>query len=143
MPTPPAKEPAKKLDAAAAKTPERDWGFGLGELGGGSSMTPLQHSDYAFSATVHAFQGRTMDNVIAVLDSTHQELTTQKIFYVEISRAKDSAVLITDDQDSLAFTLEQNTGSKPPLLRVSPRGLVWPLMPARNEMGCHLKSMKS
>ena len=73
---------------------------------------PLQHSDYAFNATVHAFQGRTMDNVIAVLDSTHQELTTQKTFYVEISRAKDSATLITDDKDGLAITLEQNTGEQ-------------------------------
>ena len=31
-----------------------------------SAATPaLQYSDYAFNATVHAFQGRTMDHVIA------------------------------------------------------------------------------
>ncbi len=30
-----------------------------------SENAPLQPSDYAFNATVHAFQGRTMDNVIA------------------------------------------------------------------------------
>ena len=38
--------------------------------------------------------------------------STQKTFYVEISRAKDSAVLITDDKSGLAFTLEQNTGEQ-------------------------------
>lgn len=40
----------------------------------------FQHADYAFNATVHAFQGRTVDNVIAILDSTHAELTNQKTF---------------------------------------------------------------
>ena len=72
----------------------------------------LQHSDYAFNATVHAFQGRTTDKIIAVLDSTHQELTNQKTFYVEISRARENAILITDDRENLAATLEMNTGDQ-------------------------------
>ena len=72
----------------------------------------LQHSDYAFNTTVHAFQGRTVDQVIAVLDSNHQDLTNQKTFYVEISRAKESAILITDDREQLADTLEANTGER-------------------------------
>ena len=114
-----------------------------------SEDAPLQHSDYAFNATVHAFQGRTMDNVIAVLDSTHQELTTQKTFYVEISRAKDSAVLITDDKSDLAFTLEQNTGEQTPALEGISEGprvdtsiderLGVAIDAARNEMGMSLE----
>jgi conjugative relaxase-like TrwC/TraI family protein len=72
----------------------------------------LQHSDYAFNSTVHAFQGRTVENVIAILDSTHQELTNQKTFYVEISRARESATLITDDLTRLADTLDFNTGEQ-------------------------------
>jgi nucleoside-triphosphatase THEP1 len=77
-----------------------------------SDATQFQHSDYAFNATVHAFQGRTVDNVIAVLDSNHQDLTNQKTLYVEISRARESATLITDDRQQLAITLEQNTGEQ-------------------------------
>ena len=70
----------------------------------------FQHADYAFNATVHAFQGRTVDNVIAILDSTHAELTNQKTFYVEVSRARDRAMIITDDREQLAQTLIENTG---------------------------------
>ena len=72
----------------------------------------LHHCDYAFNSTVHSFQGRTIDNVIAVLDSNHGELTNQKTFYVEISRARESATLITDDREQLAVTLEYNTGER-------------------------------
>lgn len=70
----------------------------------------FQHADYAFNATVHAFQGRTVDNVIAVLDATHAELTNQKTFYVEVSRARDRAIILTDDREQLAQTLVENTG---------------------------------
>ena len=69
----------------------------------------FQHADYAFNATVHAFQGRTVDNVIAILDSTHAELTNQKTFYVEVSRARDRAIILTDDREQLAQTLIENT----------------------------------
>lgn len=72
----------------------------------------LSHCDYAFNATVHAFQGRTVDQVIAILESGHTELTTQKTFYVEVSRARDRAILITDDKEQLADTLSWNTGDR-------------------------------
>ncbi len=78
----------------------------------------LQHIDYAFNSTVHAFQGRTVENVIAVLDSSHAELTNQKTFYVEVSRAKDNATLITDNREQLAATLELNTGEREAALEV-------------------------
>ena len=50
------------------------------------------------------------DRVIAVLDSTHQEPTNEKTFYVEISRARDRAIIVTDDRMQLAETLVENTG---------------------------------
>ena len=53
-----------------------------------------------------------MDNVIGVMDSAHKHLTTQQIFYVEISRARESAVLYTDNRDRLRETLEQVTGAR-------------------------------
>ncbi len=50
---------------------------------------------------MHAFQGRTEDNVIAAVEAGHPQLTTQKSFYVEISRARDRAELVTDDAKAL------------------------------------------
>ena len=49
---------------------------------------PLCHVDRAWASTVHAFQGRTADTVIAAMEANHPNLTTQKSFYVEISRAR-------------------------------------------------------
>ncbi len=38
----------------------------------------LRHLDHAWASTVHAFQGRTVDNVIAAMEARHPHLTTQK-----------------------------------------------------------------
>ena len=48
--------------------------------------------------------------MIAVLDASHQELTNEKTFYVEISRARDRAIIVTDDRMQLAETLAANSG---------------------------------
>ncbi|MYH50407.1 MAG: conjugative relaxase, partial [Gammaproteobacteria bacterium] len=79
-------------------------------------MTPgdprLRHLDHAWASTVHAFQGRTVDNVIAAMQANHPHLTTQKSFYVEISRARDRAELVTDDARALRERLETVTGER-------------------------------
>ena len=62
----------------------------------------LRHLDHAWASTVHAFQGCTVDNVIAAMEARHPHLTTQKSFYVEISRARDRAELVTDNAGSCA-----------------------------------------
>ena len=72
----------------------------------------LRHIDHAWASTVHAFQGRTVDNVIAAMEATHPHLTTQKSFYVEISRARDRAELVTDDVKALKEQLEAVTGER-------------------------------
>ena len=72
----------------------------------------LRHVDRAWASTVHAFQGRTVDNVIAAMEANHAKLTTQKSFYVEISRARDRAELVTDDRDALREQLEAVTGER-------------------------------
>ena len=61
----------------------------------------LRHVDRASASTVHAFQGRTVDTVIAAMEANHPRLTTQKSFCVEISRAQDRAELVTDDREAL------------------------------------------
>ena len=80
------------------------------ELGQGDPQ--LRHLDHAWASTVHAFQGRTVDNVIAAMEARHPHLTTQKSFYVEISRARDRAELVTDDATELRARLETATGER-------------------------------
>ena len=53
-----------------------------------------------------------MDNVIAAMEADHPHLTTQKSFYVEISRARDRAELVTDDAERLRERLETATGER-------------------------------
>ncbi len=70
----------------------------------------LRHLDHAYSSTVHGAQGTTADRVIAVLDSGHGALADQATFYVEVTRARDEAVILTDSREQLAETLEERTG---------------------------------
>ena len=78
----------------------------------GRNDPQLRHLDHAWASTVHAFQGRTVDNVIAAMEADHPHLTTQKSFYVEISRARDRAELVTDDAERLRERLETATGER-------------------------------
>ena len=72
----------------------------------------LRHIDYAWSSTVRGAQGSTAEGVIAVLDTSQRALTDQSTFYVEISRARDRAVVLTDNLDELVDVLEANTGER-------------------------------
>jgi len=54
----------------------------------------------------------TPDNVIAAMEANHPRLTTAKSFYVEISRARDRAELVTDDARALRERLEAVTGER-------------------------------
>ena len=74
--------------------------------------TQLGHIDRAWASTVHTFQGRTVDTVIAAMEANHPHLTTQKTLYVEISRARHRAELVTDDRDKLRERLEDATGER-------------------------------
>ena len=78
----------------------------------GRNDPQLRHLDHAWASTVHAFQGRTVDNVIAAMEARHPHLTTQKSFYVEISRARDRAELATDDAAELRAQLQAVTGER-------------------------------
>ena len=72
----------------------------------------LRHIDRAWAPTVHAFQGRAVDTVIAAMETNHPHLTTQKTLYVEISRARHRAELVTDNRDTLREQLERTTGER-------------------------------
>ncbi len=58
----------------------------------------------------HKAQGLTCNNVIAIVDSTRKNLTNQKNFYVEISRAKERAIIITDDKTKSINQIKKETG---------------------------------
>ena len=66
----------------------------------------LHHLDHAYSSTVHAAQGLTCDRVIAVLDTDRGAPTDQAMFYVELTRARNTMVLLTDDREALIEALE-------------------------------------
>ena len=68
----------------------------------------LRHLDHAYSSTVHGAQGRTHRSVIAVLGSAG--LTDQTMLYVEMSRASDEFLLLTDDRAALAEVLVHRPG---------------------------------
>ena len=66
----------------------------------------LRHIDHAWSSTVHRAQGITTNNVIAVLDSASM-MSDRAMLYVEMSRARDGFVLLTDDTEQLVSRLER------------------------------------
>ena len=72
----------------------------------------LRHIQHAWASTVHAAQGMTRDRVIAVADAGHGHLGGLQSFYVQISRARDDAVVLTDDRESLAAALEADHGER-------------------------------
>lgn len=80
----------------------------------------LRFIDHAWASTVHAFQGRTVDGIVGVMQSAHPHLTHQKAFYVEISRARHDAILVTDDRQRLAVTLSEKTGERIAALEAAP-----------------------
>ncbi len=88
------------------------------QLADGRQMTfarddpQLRHLAYAYASTVHAAQGQTHERVIAVLDTGAGPLMNQQTLYVQLSRAREQAVVLTDNREQLVETLEANTGER-------------------------------
>ncbi|MDE0460660.1 MAG: relaxase domain-containing protein, partial [Chromatiales bacterium] len=72
----------------------------------------LRHLAYAYASTVHAAQGQTHERVIAVLDTGAGPLVNRQTLYVQLSRARERAVVLTDNREQLLETLEANTGER-------------------------------
>ena len=72
----------------------------------------LRHLAHCYASTVHGAQGQTHERVIAVLDSGFGHLSNQQTFYVQLSRARENAVVLTDNREQLVETLEANTGER-------------------------------
>ena len=94
----------------------------------------LRHLAYAYASTVHGAQGQTHERVIAVLDSGFGHLSNQQTFYVQLSRARENAVVLTDNREQLIETLEANTGERITALDAIGEGAVREV-PAKAEVG--------
>ena len=78
----------------------------------GEGHPSLRFLDHAWATTIHSFQGRTVDTIIAAMESGNRSLVNQKALYVAISRARYRAELITDDGRKLADQLERASGER-------------------------------
>ncbi|AYQ57054.1 hypothetical protein MS2017_1366 [Bathymodiolus thermophilus thioautotrophic gill symbiont] len=71
-----------------------------------------KHWEYAYCLTAHQAQGQTSEKVMINLESWRGKLSNQQAFYVEISRAKEEAIVFTDDKDKIRRQLITKTGEK-------------------------------
>ena len=92
----------------------------------------LRHLAYAYASTVHAAQGQTHDRVIAVLDTGAGPLVNQQTLYVQLGRAREQAVVLTDNREQLVETLEANTGARLTALEAIGEAAVDTAVPAKS-----------
>lgn len=71
-----------------------------------------QHWNYDYITTVHAAQGKTCDRVIYHAESYRRNLASQQALYVAISRARQEAVVFTDNKEKLVERIIEHTGQK-------------------------------
>ena len=69
-----------------------------------------RHITHAYVDTAFAAQGRTADHVMIHADSGATNLVDQKSFYVGISRAKESATIVTNDRGRLISAITERAG---------------------------------
>jgi len=67
--------------------------------------------DHAYAVTSHSSQGKTVDRVLVTVDTEHsRELVNREQFYVSVSRAKQDAVVYTDNRKELTAAVERESG---------------------------------
>ena len=71
----------------------------------------LSFLSHAWAQTGHAYQGQTVDHIIAAMPSL-SGLTNQKSFYIDISRARDEVTFLTDNIKRLNTSLKERTGEE-------------------------------
>jgi ATP-dependent exoDNAse (exonuclease V) alpha subunit len=69
-------------------------------------------ADLGYAQTANQAQGKTVDVVIADMRSTQRKLADQQRMYVALSRAKETAIVHTDDKEKLAEQIERHSGRK-------------------------------
>ena len=72
----------------------------------------LERISLAYALNMHAAQGMTTDNAIAVMSSKESNLSNQRLFNVTVTRVRDDIQLFTDDREKLTSAIERNEGNK-------------------------------
>lgn len=67
----------------------------------GKGDPQLRCLNHACASTVHAVQGRTVDNVTVAMEARFPQLTMQKRFCIEITRARNRSELVNDAKAEL------------------------------------------
>lgn len=70
------------------------------------------HWDYAYTSTGYSIQGASSEYTIGLELSIKKHLTNARNFYVHISRAKENAVIYTDDIKKLSQKIDKNRAIK-------------------------------
>lgn len=81
----------------------------------------FKHADYAYADTTYSAQGKTSKHAIVMLESYRKNLVNQKSTYVSITRASESATIITDNKADLQIAIQQRLGENTQALKMENR----------------------
>ncbi|HHF7365611.1 TPA: MobF family relaxase [Legionella bozemanae] len=76
----------------------------------------LKHLDYSYVLTNYKVQGKDAPFGIGLMESYHRFGSTLNNFYVQISRAVQGMILVTDNKEELVHAIRRNTDDKPAAL---------------------------
>lgn len=72
----------------------------------------IERISLAYALNMHAAQGITADNAIAVMSHKESNLSNQRLFNVTVTRVRDDIQLFTDNREKLTEAIERNEGNK-------------------------------
>jgi len=87
------------------------------ELRHGDKM--LERLGLSYAINMHQAQGMTTDKGIGVMHSAEQNLATQRLTYVMLTRVRFDIEIFTNDRDQVLQTITHNPGDKPSALETS------------------------
>ncbi|MGE4404296.1 MobF family relaxase [Pseudomonas sp.] len=86
----------------------------------------LQHGDkmlerlgLSYAINMHQAQGMTTDKGIGAMHSSEQNLATQRLTYVMLTRVRFDIEIFTNDKDQVLRTITHNAGDKPSALETT------------------------
>jgi conjugative relaxase-like TrwC/TraI family protein len=72
----------------------------------------LERLGLSYAINMHQAQGMTTDRGIGVMHSAEQNLATQKLSYVMLTRVREDVEIFTNDRDQLLRTISRNDGEQ-------------------------------
>lgn len=70
------------------------------------------HIDYSYSSTTHGLQAATSKSVMILSSSYNKKSNTMRQLYVALTRAREKAIIYTDDKDKIQRQILSNEGEK-------------------------------